>query len=85
MESCAEIFSQIMRKRVSIMRKKCQIMRKFLKLIKLFPRLFPTYEVHVKVFMTCLTFFSHLLTGISSFNAVFTLDFYAKNGSVFGC
>ena len=53
MENYAEIFSQIMRKRVSIMRKKSQIMRKFLKLIKLFPWLFPTYEVHVKVFMTC--------------------------------
>ena len=75
MENYAEIFGQIMRKRVSIMRKKCQIMRKFLKLIKLFPRLFPTYKAHVKVFMTCMTFFSHLLTGIqvyiSSFNAVF--------------
>ena len=39
----------------------------------------------VKVFMTCLTFFSYLLTGISSLNAVFPLDFYAKNGSVFSC
>ena len=43
----------------------------FLKLIKLFPRSFPTYKVHVKVFMTCSTFFSHLLTGISLINAVF--------------
>ena len=48
MENYAEIFGQIMWKRVPIMQKKCQIMRKFLKLIKLFPRLFPTYKVHVK-------------------------------------
>ena len=37
----AEIFSNIMRKKVKIMQKRRQIMRTILKLIKLFPWLFP--------------------------------------------
>ena len=60
-------------------------MRKFLKLMKLFPRLFPTYKVHVKVFMTCLTFFSPFVDRYFFIQRSFSLDFYAKNGSVFGC
>ena len=49
MENYAEIFSNIMRKKVTIMRKKPQIVQKFRKLIKLFPWLFPTYKIHVNV------------------------------------
>ena len=49
MENYAEIFGNIMRKKVTIMRKRRQIMRKFVKLIKLFPWLFPTYKIHINV------------------------------------
>ena len=40
MENYAEIFGNIMQKKVTIM-------RKFLKLIKLFPWLFPMYEMYM--------------------------------------
>ena len=42
MENYAQIFDNIVWKKVTIMQKKSQIMRKFLKLIKLFPWLFLT-------------------------------------------
>ena len=48
-ENHAEIFGNIMRKKVTIMRNRCQIMRKFIKLIKFFPGLFDTYKIHVNV------------------------------------
>ena len=47
MENYAEIFSNIMWKKVKIMQKRRQIMRKILKLIKLFPWLFPVFEIHM--------------------------------------
>ena len=84
MENFAEMFGQIMRKRVSIMQKKCQIIRKFLKLIKLFPRLFPAYKVHVKVFVT-FELFQPFVDRYFTIQRSFSLDFYTKNGSVFGC
>ena len=37
MENYAEIFGNIMRKKVTIMWKRCQIMQKFVKLMQLFP------------------------------------------------
>ena len=49
MENYAEIFGNIMRKKVTIMRKRCQIMQKFLKLIKLSPWLFLAYKIRVNV------------------------------------
>ena len=49
MENYAEIFGNIMQKKVTIMRKRRQIMQKFLTLIKLFPWLFQTYKIHVNV------------------------------------
>ena len=45
-ENYAEIFSNIMWKKVPIMQKRCQIMQKFLKLIKLFPWLFSLCKIH---------------------------------------
>ena len=49
MKNYAEIFGNIMWKKVTIMQKKHKIMEKFLKLIKLFPWLFPTYKIHVNI------------------------------------
>ena len=49
MENHAEIFGNIMRKKVTIMRKKSQIMRKFPKLMKSFPLFFQ----RIKYMLTC--------------------------------
>ena len=64
MENYAEIFGNIMRKKLTIMRKRRQIMRKFL-----------TSYPEFNSFMTCLTFCCHSWTGIFSFNAVFSKFF----------
>ena len=45
MKNFAEIFGNIIRKKVTIMQKRCQIMWKFLKLIELFPWHFPRYKI----------------------------------------
>ena len=62
MEYNAEIFSNIMRKKVTIMRKIRQIMRRFL-----------TSYREFNSFMTCLTFCCHSWTGISSFTTGFPI------------
>ena len=51
MENYAEIFGNIMRKKVPIMQKSRQITQKLLKLIKLFPWLFQTYKIHVNILL----------------------------------
>ena len=76
MENYAEIFGNIMRKKVAIMRKKSQIMRKFPKLMKLFPLFFQRIKYMLTSYrafqssMTCLNFCCHLWAGISSFSIV---------------
>ena len=49
MENYAEIWGNIMRKKVTIMQKRRQIMRKFLKLIGLFPWFFQMYKIHINI------------------------------------
>ena len=61
------------------------------KIIKLFPQLFATYKVHVKVLPSILILydmfdlFLPLVDRYFFIPCSFSLDFYAKNGSVFGC
>ena len=61
------------------------------KIIKLFPWLYPTYKVHVKVLTSILVLydmFDLFLPLVDRYFFIprsFSLDFYTKNGSVFGC
>ena len=72
MENYAEIFGNIMQKKVTILWKRRQIMQKFLKLIKLFPWLFQTYKIH-DMFDLLLPFMDRYFFVKCSFSIVFFL------------
>ena len=71
MKNYAEIFGNIIQKKVTIMRKRRQIMQNFfLKVDKVVPYKLTSYR-EFQFFMTCLTICFHFWTGISLFNTLF--------------